>query len=450
MQNKSSHPEDRPPFSRREFLAASSAALAGTALAAAENDVPDAESPPKLALHGGEKTIQQRAKLGLRWGDPERQRLDATLSQDSLFYWKGPQTARFIKGFQQVTPLKHVMTCSSGTAALHIAVAAAGIGPGDEVITSPITDIGTVIGVLFQQGVPVFADLEASTYNLNPAEVERQITPRTKAIIAVHLGGNPCDMTALKAIAETHRLVLIEDAAQAWGATHRGDPVGTFGHIACWSLQHSKLITCGDGGVVASNDDRFGPLLQPFGDKGYDRIKGGLLESFATNYRMTEEQAAIAGAQLDRLEDIVSKRARLGTLLTERIRGLQGVLPHQVHPADRCGYWFYFFRLIPGAFKCDRAEFVKALAAEGVEAGAGYIAVPLHRNPVFQKHGFFAGRWPIRELGLTSMDYSKWETPEAEAILKTGVKITIHEGMTEEYIVSVAQGIRKVARYYTA
>lgn len=222
MQNKSSHPESRPPFSRREFLAASSAALASTALSAADTDAPDSELPPKLALHGGEKTIQQRAKLGLRWGDPERQRLDATLSQDSLFYWKGPQTARFIKGFQQVTPLKHVMTCSSGTAALHIAVAAAGIGPGDEVITSPITDIGTVIGVLFQQGVPVFADLEASTYNLNPAEVERRITPRTKAIIAVHLGGNPCDMTALKAIAEQHRLVLIEDAAQAWGRRTEG------------------------------------------------------------------------------------------------------------------------------------------------------------------------------------------------------------------------------------
>lgn len=121
-----------------------------------------------------------------------------------------------------------------------------------------------------------------------------------------------------------------------------------------------------------------------------------------------------------------------------------------MHPDDRCGYWFYFFRLIPGAFKCDRGEFVKALAAEGVEAGAGYIAVPLHRNPIFQKHGFFAGRWPIKELGLTSMDYTKWETPEAEGILKTGVKITIHEGMTEEYIRSVAQGIRKVARYYAA
>ncbi len=448
MKHKSIHHTFQDPASRREFLVASSATLAGAALAAQGGGATGGETPPKLALHGGAKTIQQSAKLGPRWGEPERQYLEAVLGQDTLFYWKGPQTTGFIESFRQLTPLKYVMTCSSGTAALHIAVAAAGIGPGDEVITSPITDIGTVIGVIFQQGVPVFADLGAGTYNLEPAEVERRITPRTKAIIAVHLCGNPCDLTALKALAEKHGLILIEDAAQAWGAKHRGKPVGTFGHIACWSLQNSKHITCGDGGVVASNDERFGPFLQRFGDKGYDRVTGGLCELFATNYRMTEEQAAIARAQLGRLEGIVAKRARLGSLLTEHLQGVPGVLPHQVHPEDRCGYWFYFMRLRLDAFSCDRSTFVKALAAEGVEASAGYISVPLHRNPVFQKHAFFAGRWPIKELGLTAMDYTKWETPEAESILKTGVKITVQEGMSEEHVLGVAKGIRKVARYF--
>src|SRR5262249_22757657 len=152
-------------------------------------------------------------------------------------------------------PLQHVMPCSSGTAALHIAVAAAGIGPGDEVITSPITDIGTVIGVLYQQAVPVFADLERDTYNLDPADVKRKITPKTKAIIAVHLTGNPCAMDALKALALEHGLILIDDCAQAWGARYRGQPIGTQGHIACFSLQNAKQITCGDGGIVASSDE---------------------------------------------------------------------------------------------------------------------------------------------------------------------------------------------------
>jgi dTDP-4-amino-4,6-dideoxygalactose transaminase len=343
------------------------------------------------------------------------------------------------------------MTCSSGTAALHIAAAAAGIGPGDEVITSPVTDIGTVIGVLYQQAVPVFADLVRDTYNLDPDDVARRVTPRTRAIIAVHLAGNPCDMDALKSVADKHGLVLIEDCAQAWGARYRGRPVGTAGHIACCSLQNAKHVTCGDGGVVASGDERFGPLLQRFGDKGIDRLgTGGLIESFATNYRMSEPQAAVAAAQLGRLEGIAAKRSKLGNLLNEVIAGAPGVVPHRVHPDDRCTYWFYMMRLRPGALRCGRAEFAKALAAEGVPASAGYIPVPLYGNPVFQKHGFFAGRWPVKELGLTTMDYAKVSCPEAEAILGTGVRVVIHEGMSEAYVRSVGEAVRKVANHYTA
>jgi dTDP-4-amino-4,6-dideoxygalactose transaminase len=447
--NRSSQPAQiSSAISRREFLAASSAALLAGTAAPTKSTAAESATAPELALHGGEKAVKQSAKLPIRWGEPERERLNTMLSQDSLFYWKGPQTTLLIERFKKVCPLKHVMPCSSGTASLHIAVAAAGIGPGDEVITSPLTDIGTVIGVIYQQGVPVFADLRANTYNLDPADVERRITAKTKAIIAVHLCGNPCDMQALKALADEHRLMLIEDAAQAWGAKYRGQPIGTIGHIACFSLQNSKHITCGDGGLVGSNDERFGPLLQRFGDKGFDRLKGGLFESFATNYRMSEPQAAVAAAQLERLEGIVSKRARLGSLLTEIISGLPGVFPHQVHPEDRCGYWFYMLRLKRDAVRCDRAEFVKALQAEGVEASGAYIPVPLHRNPVFEKHAFFAGRWPVRELGLTTMDYSKHQTPEAEAILQTGVRVTIHEAMSEEYIRSVGEAIGKVARHY--
>ncbi len=396
-------------ISRRRFVANSAVMLSGAFLA---KDLSSA-GPEVLAIHGGAKTVLSVPGLGPRWGEPERERLHETLQQDTLFYWKGPQTKAFIAQFQQVCPAKYVMPCSSGTAALHIAVAAIGIGPGDEVITSPITDIGTVIGVIYQQGVPVFADLGPSTYNLDPQDVERRITPRTRAIIAVHLCGNPCDLTALKRIAERHRLVLIEDCAQAWGAKFRGMAVGTVGHLACWSLQNSKHITCGDGGVVASNEERFGALLQRFGDKGFDRIQGGVFESFAPNYRWTETQAAVATAQLTRLESIVARRDRLGTLLSQNLEGVSGVKPHAVHPEDRCGFWFYFLRVEPERLSCSRDEFVRALAAEGVDCSAGYIPLPLYGNPVFQKHGFFGGRWPVREFGLTQMDYSQTHCPEA-------------------------------------
>jgi dTDP-4-amino-4,6-dideoxygalactose transaminase len=436
------------PLSRRHLLAASSSVLLTGGLqgqGTTEGQTVDS----RLALEGGKKVIRQRLPRLVRWGEPERERLNSLLAQDTLFYWKGPQTTLLTDRFRKICPLRHVMPCSSGTAALHIAVAAAGIGPGDEVITSPITDIGTVIGVLYQQAVPVFADLEPNTYNLDPADVKCKITPKTKAIIAVHLTGNPCAMDALKALAEKHNLVLIEDCAQAWGARYRGRPIGTQGHIACFSLQNSKQITCGDGGIVASSDERYGPRLQRYGDKGFDRLEtSGLFDAFATNYRMSEPQAAVTAAQLTRVEAISAKRSRLGNLLTENITGVPGIEPHKVRAEDRCTYWFYMLRVRPEALKCDRAEFVKALAAEGVQAGAGYIPVPLYGNPVFQKHGFFAGRWPLKEMGLTAMDYTKVCCPEAESILKTGVRVTIHEGMSDEYVLSVADAFRKVARHY--
>ncbi|WP_233579098.1 DegT/DnrJ/EryC1/StrS family aminotransferase [Tautonia sociabilis] len=400
---------------------------------------------------GGEKAVGRPMPRPVRFGEPERERLEEMLGQESLLYWKGPQTTLLIERFQGVCPLEYVQTCSSGSAAIHIAVMAAGIGLGDEVITSPVTDIGTVIGVLYQQGVPVFADLLPNSYNLDPEDVARKISPRTKAIIAVHLGGNPCETEALRLLADEHGLILIEDCAQAWGAIDRGKPIGTTGHIACFSLQNSKHVTCGDGGVVASSDDRFGPLLQPLGDKGMPRAGGdGLFHRFAPNYRMSEPQAAVAAGQLTRLDGIASTRSRLGDLLSEEIAGVPGIEPHDVATGSRCVYWFYMFRLRPDAFTCDRREFVRALAAEGVPASAGYIPVPLYGNPIFREHAFFAGRWPVKEMGLTDMDYASVSCPEAEAILGDGVRLVINEAMDEAWIRDVAAAIRKVSAHFSA
>jgi dTDP-4-amino-4,6-dideoxygalactose transaminase len=423
-------------------------------LAGALEGAPKASAAPaaqsELAIEGGEKAVKSSVSPPVRWGEPEREQLNAMLEHNSLFYWGGPRTSLLIERFQEFCPSKHVQTCSSGTAAIHIAVGAAGVGPGDEVITSPVTDPGTAIGVLFQQAVPVFADLGPATCNLDVADVERKITPKTKAIIAVHLTGNPCDLDALKVLADRHNLVLIEDCAQAWGAKYRGRPIGTVGHIGCFSLQNSKHITCGDGGVVASSDERFGPLLHRFGDKGFDRPRLGGPPVFATNYRMSEPQAAVVAAQLTRLEAIASKRSRLGNLLTEKIADIPGLVPHEVHPQDRAVYWFYFFRIRPEAFRCSIPDFIRAVRAEGAQVSGGYIKYPLYREPVYQQHAFFAGRWPVKEMGLTDMDYSKHTCPEAEAILATSSRVQIHEGMTEEYILGVAAAIRKVARHYAA
>ena len=435
-------------LSRRGFIAgASGLLLAGATKRGGQHAV--AAETAELAVNGGPKAVTKRPSPARRWGETELKQLTEMIRQKSLFYWKGPQSELLKQRFQEICPVKYAHNCSSGTAALHIAVAAAGVGVGDEVITAPVTDIGTVIGIIFQQAVPVFADLGKGTHNLDVADVERRITPRTKVIIAVHLTGNPCDLDALRALADRHKLVLIEDCAQAWGAKYRGRPIGAVGHISCFSFQNSKHITCGDGGMVGSSDERFGPLLQRFGDKGSVRVKGyGGFNAFATNYRMSEPQAAVAAAQLTRLEQIVSQRNRLGNLLTENIADLPGIIPHEVHLEDRAVYWFYMFRMVPSAFRCNRSVFVKAIKAEGASVRGGYIGKPLYGEQVFQNHAFFAGRWPVKEMGLTDMDFTRHKCPNAETLLTDGIRVPIYEYMTEQYILGVAAAIRKVAQHF--
>jgi len=446
-------------LSRRQFVAGASGLLMAGALeaqAASSPSAPGVSAAAKLAIDGGEKTVSSVPPHAGRWGEPEIKLLTEMMNDGSLFFWNtsgpggpNPTTQLLTERFQKIYNQKYVQTCSSGTAAVHIATAACGIGPGDEVICQPWTDPGSVLGTLYQQGVPVFAAVLPDTYNLDPADVERKITPKTKAIVAVHLFGNPCDLGALKAIADKHKLVLIEDACQSWGAKYRGKPVGSVGDFLCFSLQISKIISAGDGGIVASNHAEWGKYLLNFADKGGDRRgKSGSGKSFfSTNYRMSGPQIAVTAAQLDRLEWIASTRSKLGNLLTEKITGIPGVRPPKVHPEDRCVYWFYVFCIDPKAFRCNRDEFAKALAAEGV-AATGVWGNVLYKNPVYQQHGFFAGRWPIKEFGLTSMDYSKVKCPNSEAFVDRGVILTLHECMTEEYILGAAKAVEKVARYY--
>jgi perosamine synthetase len=257
---------------------------------------------------------------------PSSPRLTAMVEQESLFYWKGPQSTALLDAFRDHYPLRHAFPCSSGTAALHVAVAALRLEPGAEVIVPPITDMGSVIGLLYQQAVPVFVDVHPRTYNLDPGAVARAITPRTRAIMAVHLAGNPCDMAALMAVARAHQLSVIEDCAQAWGARYRGEPVGLQGDLACYSFNDFKHVSCGDGGIVATSDERLGAGLSKWGDKCYDRVTGGRDPvDLAPNYRMSEPQAAVATAQLSKLAFIAETRNRLGVRLTPPAGGYTGV-----------------------------------------------------------------------------------------------------------------------------
>ncbi len=401
------------------------------------------------AIAGGQRAITTPPARRHRWGAPELTRLTAMVEQESLFYWQGPQTEAMLALFRERYPLAHCMPCSSGSAALHIAVAALQLEPGSEIIVPAITDMGSVIGMLYQQLVPVFADVDPLTGNLDPVDAATRITPRTKAIMPVHLAGNPCDMDAVKALAAEHGLAVIEDCAQAWGATWRGQMVGLHGDLACYSFNEFKHLSCGDGGVVGTNRGDLGTGLSKWGDKHYDRVAGGRNPpTLSPNYRISEPQAAVAAGQLERHDAIVQRRQELGRRLEAALAALRGiVMPGVLVPATS-SFWFLLPQLDPAAVRVSRDEFAAALRAEGVLGQGAYLPSPVPEYDVFQRHDFFAGRWPLREAGLTTMDYRKVAFPQARALLAGNLTLTLHEEMTEDYLDQVAAAFAKLLRYY--
>ncbi len=213
-----------------------------------------ATTPEQPAIAGGKPAKTTPFGKFKRYGDEELAQLKEAIEQGSLFYAHGKKVAALEAAFAQKVQSQHAIACSSGTTSIHAALIAAGISPNDEVIIPPISDMGTVFPILWQGAVPIFADLDDRTFNLLPSAVESAITPKTKAIIAVHLAGNSCDLDALKKIADRHKLWLIEDCAQSHGCTYHGKPVGTVGQIGCFSFNEFKHISCGDGGVAVTDD----------------------------------------------------------------------------------------------------------------------------------------------------------------------------------------------------
>ncbi|WP_221029721.1 DegT/DnrJ/EryC1/StrS family aminotransferase [Actomonas aquatica] len=408
-----------------------------------------AENTP--AAEGGEAIVQHACTRRRRWGAPELERLTAMVEQESLFYWDAPQTNELLRRFRELYPLEHCMPCSSGSASLHIAVAALQLPPGSEVIVPAITDMGSVIGILYQQLVPVFADVDPLTGNLDVSDAAGRITPQTKAIMPVHLAGNPCDMAAVMALAGEHGLAVIEDCAQAWGATWQGEKVGLQGDLACYSFNEFKHLSCGDGGIVGTNREDLGRGLSKWGDKHYDRVAGGRNPpTLSPNYRISEPQSAVAAGQLTRHDVIVARRQEMGRRLAAALAALPGLEVPAETPGGESSFWFLLPQVVPGAVRISRDEFARALQAEGVQGQGAYIPSPVPGYDVFQNHDFFAGRWPLREAGLTSMDYRKQHFPQAERLLARNLTVLLHEEMSDRYLEEVIAAFTKLLRYYAA
>ena len=335
-------------------------------------------SKSDLAINGGKPVRTRPLTGGKKVGKEELKELVDVIDSGMLFRWGGTKVEQLEKEFAKFLGVKHGIASTSGTAALHVAVGMLNLNPGDEVITAPITDIGSIIPIIYQTGIPVFADIDPETFNISAETIEKKISPKTRAIMAVHLFGNPCDMDPIMELAKKHNLTVIEDCSQAHIAEYKGRRVGTIGHIGTYSFQQSKHMTTGDGGMTFTNDDELAMRGMLFADKGWHRAAFGPRKYtlLGLNYRMTELQGAVALAQLRKLEWVTDQRTKHGDRVKELIDGVQCIVPQKVIPGCTPRYWLFGMVVKPDA-PVDAATFAKALSAEGVPAGHGYIGKPI-------------------------------------------------------------------------
>jgi dTDP-4-amino-4,6-dideoxygalactose transaminase len=339
----------------------------------------------KLALHGGEPLIKTPFPAWPYYDEAERQALLEVL--ESRIWWRTPgqRTLQFEQEFAAYHQAKHGLAVTNGTAALEVAYAALGFGLGDEVIIPDFTFVATASAVLFTGALPVLVDVTEDTYCLDPERVEAAITPRTKAIVAVHMAGHPADMDRLTEIARIHGLALVEDCAHAHGSEWSGHKVGAIGDIGTFSFQASKLMTAGEGGMIVTNRDDLEMRARSIHDCG--RMPGEWFYShfsYGSNYRLSEWQGAVLSQQLARLDEQAAIRTRNAALLDRALPQIEGITPQACDPhCTRNGHYAYIFHYDRKHFHNASTErFIQALNAEGIPTQASYP--PLHELTLFR------------------------------------------------------------------
>lgn len=294
----------------------------------------------------------------------------------------------------------HCTAVTSGTAAIHCAVAALDLEPRDEIVTTSITDMGALTPILYQGAIPIFADIDPHTFNISAASIEAVLTPRTRAIIATHLFGAPCDMAPIMELAQARGLAIIEDAAQAPFARYDGARAGTIGAIGCFSLQQGKHMTCGEGGLVITKDEALARRIRLFHDKAWGYGDAQPDHYFlAPNYRMTELQGAVALAQLDRVEEVVRDRQRTARDFLRLIADLPGVAPQVVPSGAEPVFWKLTLRLDSSQTGADVREIGAYLKNQfGIACAPRYVQKPAFECEIFrEKRTLGTSQWPLRD-----------------------------------------------------
>jgi len=335
----------------------------------------------------------------------------------------GPQTRAFEAAMAEFLGVKHAVAVNSGTSGLHLVVRSIGLGPGDEVLVPSFTFAASVNAILFEGAMPVFVDIEAETYNLDPADLARKVTARTKAIMAVDVFGHPADWDRIMAVAQHHNLRIIDDSCEALGAEYKGRKLGTFGDAATFAFYPNKQITTGEGGMIVTDDDEIAALCQSLRNQGRDEM-GAWLEHvrLGYNYRMTEMSAAMGVTQLPRLASFMAKRAHVAAMYTERLAGLDAVRAPVVKDTVTMSWFVYVITLAEGL---QRNGVIARLAEQGIPA-RGYFA-PIHTQPyIKQRFGDLSETLPV-----------------TENIAQRTIALPFHNNLTEAEIDTVVAALKE-------
>jgi perosamine synthetase len=371
----------------------------------------------KLALEGG-KPVRRKKFPEYHAIVDEREVRAVTKVLRSKIWRRGPVVEQYERDLEKYFGVKHALAVSNGTAALHVAMAALGLGPGDEIITTPYTFLASASSALYQNAIPMFADIDSKSYNLDPAQTEKAITNRTKGIVVVHLAGHPADMDSFREIAEKHGLWIIEDVAQASGARYKSKFAGTIANVGTFSTVDGKIMSTGEGGFCLTNDDELAEKMACIHNFWRAKPTSNVHEFYGIgyNYRMTEFQAAIGREQLKRLKAMVETRRRNAAYLTKNLSKIRGIVTPSEASYARHAYYYYALRIDTKMLGITREQFEKALAAEGIPISSGRATALVNRHQLFLKKLGYGGTnypWSLRS---ETIDYGAQSLPVAEAV----------------------------------
>jgi len=424
-------------------------------------------SAKKLALHGGMPVRTKAFQTRTTMGPAEKAAAMAVLEKGdiSLFFGSpgeyflgGPKVREFETSWAKKYGFQHAISVNSWTTGLMAAVGAVGVEPGDEVICTPYSMSATATAILFYGGIPVFADIDPVTFNLDPKDIEKKITPRTKAIMLVHLFGHPADMDAIMKIANKHGLKVIEDAAHAPGVHYKGKPVGAIGHVGGFSFNYHKHIHTGEGGLLVTNDKDIALRCQLIRNHGENCTEAmgvnDISNTIGSNYRMTEIQAAIGLVQMQLLDGYIAHRNKLARYMSEKLSRFPGITTPKIQEGCEHAFYVYAMKFDEARVGISRKAFVEAVTKELPPAQnweqmpfvEAYVR-PLYLNQVYQQQIAIGTKgFPFSMNPQVKYDYSKGSCPVVERMFDKELFHCplIRESVTEQDLDDVIKAIEKV------